>query len=142
MWLWKQTRSFAAGGVVGSLFVATGVAVYSKVPDISTRTELRQENLSVPAGVPKIVPALPRPEPGQGRNGDVVLRQTEQDRARIAFQKICPGCREELAAKKPLGRVELTVYVCGRQCIAGFDKAPPRYDRSMGGLLCGEREGC
>jgi hypothetical protein len=33
-------------------------------------------------------------------------------------------CGEQLAAKTPLGRVELTVYVCGRQCIADFNKNP------------------
>lgn len=37
MWLWRQTRSFAAGVVVGTLFVASGVAVYSNVPDLSTQ---------------------------------------------------------------------------------------------------------
>lgn len=55
---------------------------------------------------------------------DVRVPLTEYDRRMIAFQKTCPVCAKELDAKRQPGRVELTLYVCGRDCIAKFNEKP------------------
>ena len=73
---------------------------------------------------PQAVPSPRRSDVAAPGARDARVPLTDQDRKTIAFQKICPVCAKELDAKKQPGRVELTLYVCGRECIAKFNDKP------------------
>lgn len=126
--------AFVAGAVFGCL-AYSGWQKSSEVrPDATPALNMTLASVESPAtnspAKKQDSPQL-RLVPSPRRSGDAATSRpdariplTDRDRAMIAFQKTCPVCGETLDAKKIPGRIEISLYVCGKECIAKFDKQP------------------
>jgi hypothetical protein len=121
MLVWNRVHSFAAGVVVGCCIAAAGGAVYSKSTKVTRWPDFAPQKTASAMGFGD--------EDGeqshQSLKQDAVTPMTDRDKAHMAFQGTCPICGGAFGAKNTTpGRVQLTVFVCGRECLAEFDKAP------------------